>query len=124
MSEIPDDIKNNDIWRYYDLESLTQEKVDLELERLHKEIEELESALIHMEEHEQGHPDKMKFYEERIKLRTQLDTLYGFLSTVEQERIDDFIRNSSLRIKYGKIPTWRIEQLKKKKASKYYYLKF
>ncbi|MFW9877511.1 MAG: hypothetical protein ACFFG0_30865 [Candidatus Thorarchaeota archaeon] len=123
LLEIPDKIKKNKIWKYYDLETLTQEKVDSELMRLHGEIEGLESTLIFMEAHEPGHPDKMKFYEDRIKLTAQLDTIYDFLSIVEHERINDFIRNTDFEIKYGRLPKWRIEELKRKEASKYYNLK-
>ena len=120
--ELPDIIKNNNIWKYYDLEELTQEKVDSELKRLHKEIEGLESTLIYMESNEKGHPDKMKFYEDRIRIRSQLDTLYDFLSCVKHERVTDFIKDTRLESTYGKLPEWRIEQLRKKKAYKYYYL--
>jgi len=123
-SEIPDAIRNNKIWKYYDLETLTQEKVDSELKRLHDEIEGLEKTLIHMEAHEPGHPDKMKFYEDRINLTAQLDTIYGFLSCVRHERVGDFIKDTDLETTYGRLPEWRIEQLKKKKAYKFYYLVF
>lgn len=121
--EIPDKIKLDKIWKYYDLGSLTQEKVDTELIRLHKEIEELESALIHMERNEPGHPDKGKFYEERIKLTKQLDTIYDFLSEIEHEKLVDFIRNGKLKTMYGKLPEWRVKELKEKRSQKYYHLK-
>ncbi|KKM83335.1 hypothetical protein LCGC14_1310430, partial [marine sediment metagenome] len=62
----------------------------------------------------------MGFYEERIKVRDQLDAIYSFLSYIEHERIDDFIKNSSLRIKYGKLPDWRVKELMEKEASEYY----
>ncbi len=123
VPKIPDELKKNKICKFYDLESLSQLKIDSELKRLHKEIEGLENTLTYMEEHEPGHPDKMGFYEERFKVRDQLDAIYSFLSEVERERIDDFIKNSSLRIKYGMLPVWRIKQLKEKEASVYYHLR-
>lgn len=113
-----------EISKYYDLESFTQEKLESELKRLHKEIEDLENTLIFMEKEEPGHPDKMKFYEERIIIRDQLNTIYDFLSTVEHERIDGFMRDSKLRTIYGKLPEWRKEQIMKKKSRDYYNLKY
>ena len=104
IPRIPDELKRNEICRFYDLESLSQGKINSELLRLHKKIEDLENSLIYLEEHEPRHPDIMGFYEERNKVRDQLDAIYFFLSDIERERIDDFIKNSSLTIKYGKLP--------------------
>ncbi len=123
IPKIPDKVKKNKIFRFYDLESLSQEKITSELKRLHKEIEDLEKTLIYMEKHEPGHPDKMGFYSERIKVRSQLDAIYSFLSDIEHERIADFIKDSNLRIKYGKLPDWRVKEIMEKEASEYYHLK-
>jgi len=123
VGSVPDLLSRSGICKFYDVESLSQEKIDSELKRLHKEIEDLEHTLIYLEKHEPGHPDKMDFYSERIKVRSQLDAIYVFLSDIEHERIADFIKNSKLR-QHGKLPDWRVKELKKKKANWYYHLKY
>lgn len=116
-------VKYDDIAKYYDLESLTQEKVDSELTRLHKEIEEVEKTLIYLERDDPGNPHKLEFYEERDKIRDQLDAIYVYLAELDWERHEDFLKDAKLRGIYGRLPDWRIEELKKKRASKNYYLK-
>ncbi len=103
---------------------MTQEKVDSELTRLHKEIEVVENTLIDMEDNREEHPDIMEFYVERDRIRTRLDTIYEFLSIIWHERISDFIRNTDQIIKCGRPLDWKSEQLKAKKAQVYYNLKF
>ncbi|KKL03885.1 hypothetical protein LCGC14_2621650 [marine sediment metagenome] len=115
---ISEKIKNNKIWMYYDFESLTQDKVDSELTRLHKEVEKVETTLIYMGEDPEEHSDIMEFYEERGRIRDQLNAIYEFLSVVRHERIDDLIKNDELERLYGKLPHWRVEQLKEKKNLK------
>lgn len=109
---------------YYDIETLTREKIDSELTRLHKEIEALESRLIYLEEIDPKNPEILDFYEEGCRIRDQLDIVYRFLSHVDQERGDDYRRNNSLVRMYGKLPDWRVEQLKRKKSYLYYHFRY
>jgi len=118
-----DDVKYDKIAKYYDLESLTQEKIDSELKRLHKEIEEVENTLIYLERFDPGNPDKLEFYKKRDKIRDQLDAIYVYLAELEWERHKDFIKDTDLIVIYGRLPDWRIEELKKKRERKNYYLR-
>ncbi len=45
------------ISKYYDLEKLTQEKIDAELTRLHNEIQSWENAIVYMKNDPQEHPN-------------------------------------------------------------------
>lgn len=116
-------VKYDDIAKYYDLESLTQEKVDSELTRLHEEIEKVEKTLIHLEQYNRNNPDIFKFYEKRDKIRDQLDAIYVYLAELEWKRHEDFLKNAELRGIYGRLPEWRIEELKEKRDRKNYYLR-
>lgn len=117
-------VKYDKISKYYDLEVLTQKELNSELTRLHKEIEEMEIILINLEKKDFNHPDIFNFYRERDRIRSQLDTIYGFLFKISQERFNDFLKDSKLRSIYGRLPNWRLEQLKEKESQGYYYLKF
>lgn len=121
---IPDKIKRHKIWKFYDIDTLTQEIIDSELTRLHKEIEEIEKTLIYMEDKYPDNPDKIEFYKERDRIREQLDTIYNFLSEVRHERIRDDLKNDDLEMLYGRLPYWRVNQLKRKKSFYYYHFKF
>lgn len=96
--------------KYYDLEILTQEKIDMELTRLHKEIEGVENTLVYLEEHDLRNPDIMEFYIKRDKIRDQLDTIYDYLELEEMERSLQDIRDRKLEHIYGRLPDWRLRQ--------------
>jgi len=112
------------IWKYYDINTLSQEIIGSELTRLHKEIEAVEETLIYMEGKYPDNPDKIEFYKKRDKIRDRLDTIYSFLSLVDQIKRDDIRKNEGLKILYGRLPDWRKNQLKKEKSHPYYLFKY
>ena len=112
------------IWRYYDIDTLSQGIIDSELTRLHKEIEAVEETLIYTEDKYPDNPDKIEFYKKRDKVRDQLDAIYSFFSLVDQIRQDDIRKNEDLKILYGSLPDWKKNQLKKERSYPFYLFKY
>lgn len=118
---IPYRIKRHKIWKYYDIDTLTQKTIDLDLARLHAQIEMIEGTLIFLESSDSNNPDMIEFYKERDKIRDKLDTIYDFLSVVTQKRLSDALKDDELELLYGRLPEWRVKQMKEKRAFKYYH---
>lgn len=68
------------IWKYYDINTLSQEIIGSELTRLHKEIEAVEETLIYMEGKYPDNPDKIEFYKKRVGSETDLILSIVFVS--------------------------------------------
>ena len=108
--------KYAEIARFYDVETLTEEKIVSEIKRLEKEIKEFHEILLFLEEHDKKNPEKLKFYEERDNKVEQLDAINGFLADLKQEQLNEFSKDTKLRSLYSKLPEWRIQE--KRKAEK------
>jgi len=101
------------ISKYYDLEILTQEKIDTELKLQKQKLEILQNTLIYLEENDHRNPDIMEFYIDRDKIRDQLEILQDYSELKNVEKSLQNINDLKLRRIYGRLPDWRIEQIKK-----------
>ena len=87
---------SEEISEFYDIETLTDDKIEREIRKLHQRGERLNEVLAMMERVEGKHPDLMKFYADRDVIMKKIYALQKFCSHRRNLRIKEIQKKKKI----------------------------